>query len=73
MINLPKGLFEFQEECVSYLIDKTTEVNGKQTLVVKSPTGSGKTVILIAFIDRYVEFVYEKNCFCMALPRGMEN
>ncbi len=73
MINLPKGLFEFQEECVSYLIDKTTEVNGKQTLVVKSPTGSGKTVILIAFIDRYVEFVYEKKLLLYGFAQGMEN
>jgi type III restriction enzyme len=68
MISLPKGLFEFQEDCVSYLINKTTEAGGKQTIVVKSPTGSGKTVILIAFIDRYIEFVYEKTAFVWLCP-----
>lgn len=68
MINLPKGLFEFQEECVSYLIDKTTEVDGKQTIIIKSPTGSGKTVILIGFIDRYIEFAYEKTAFVWLTP-----
>ena len=65
MINLPKGLFGFQEDCVSYLMDKTTEANEKknQTIIIKSPTGSGKTIILIAFIDRYIEFAYEKTAF----------
>lgn len=68
MINLPKGLFEFQEDCVSYLIEKTTEVNGNRTIVVKSPTGSGKTVILIDFIDKYIEFAHEKTAFVWFCP-----
>jgi type III restriction enzyme len=70
MINLPKGLFGFQEDCVSYLMDKTTEANEKknQTIIIKSPTGSGKTIILIAFIDRYIEFAYEKTAFVWLCP-----
>ena len=39
--------YEFQAQCVEYLIDKTIETNSKQVITVKAPTGAGKTVILI--------------------------
>ena len=41
--------FEFQTQCVDYLIDKTIETDSKQVITVKAPTGAGKTVILIKY------------------------
>ena len=54
MVILPQGLFKFQEKCVRYLLDQTLRQDGRQTIVVKAPTGSGKTVILIAYMDAYL-------------------
>jgi type III restriction enzyme len=68
MINLIDGLFEFQENCVSFLLDKTADDQSKQTIIVKSPTGSGKTIILIDFIDKYLDHVNPKTCFVWLCP-----
>ena len=57
MINLPKGLFDFQEACSLYLIDTVAKRDSKQTITVKAPTGAGKTVILIDFIDKKQEMI----------------
>ena len=38
-------LFDFQEKAVMKLLDLTEDRQSKQTIVVKSPTGSGKTII----------------------------
>ena len=38
--------YEFQDNCVDFLYDKTTASCTKQIITVKAPTGSGKTVIL---------------------------
>ena len=46
-------LFDFQEEAVLKLLDLCTDSNAKQTIVMKAPTGSGKTIILIDFVDEY--------------------
>jgi type III restriction enzyme len=71
MILLPKGLFEFQDNAVSYLIDRTTNTSENNiTITMKSPTGSGKTVILIAFIDRYLEFMPNENVAFVWLTPG---
>ena len=45
------NLFDFQEKAVIKLLDIVTDSRSKQTVIVKSPTGSGKTIILIDFID----------------------
>ncbi|MFZ7133897.1 MAG: DEAD/DEAH box helicase [Eubacteriales bacterium] len=68
MINLIDGLFEFQENCVSFLLDKTADDQSKQAIIVKSPTGSGKTIILIDFIDKYLDHVNPKTCFVWLCP-----
>ena len=49
MVNpgLTINLFEFQEKAVIRLIDLTTKSDAKETVVMKAPTGSGKTIILI--------------------------
>ena len=46
--------YEFQAQCVEYLIDKTIETNSKQVITVKAPTGAGKTVILIKYVDQFL-------------------
>ena len=40
-------LFDFQEKAVIKLIDLTSKKDSKQTIIMKAPTGSGKTIILI--------------------------
>ena len=47
MINL--NLFDFQQEAVDRLLAYTEDITSKQTITVKSPTGSGKTIILIDY------------------------
>lgn len=68
MINLPKGLFEFQEACSLYLIDTVSNQSSKQTITVKAPTGAGKTVILIDFIDKYLNTVNSNTAFIWLCP-----
>ena len=34
--------YEFQTNCVEYLIDKTAAEDSKQVITVKAPTGAGK-------------------------------
>ena len=47
-------LFPFQENAVLNLIDLTVSPGSKQVIVMKAPTGSGKTVILLEYIDEYL-------------------
>lgn len=68
MINLPKGLFDFQEACSLYLIDTVAKRDSKQTITVKAPTGAGKTVILIDFIDKYLNTVNPNTAFIWLCP-----
>ena len=53
MVNpgLTINLFAFQEKAVIRLIDVTTKSDAKETVVMKAPTGSGKTIILIDYVD----------------------
>lgn len=51
-------LFDFQSEASEYIKNYCLSTNNKKTLVVKAPTGAGKTIILLNFID---EYNYEKN------------
>lgn len=70
MVNsgLTINLFEFQEKAVIKLIDLTTKVNSKETILMKSPTGSGKTIILIDYIDTYLSNVNKKTAFIWLCP-----
>lgn len=67
-------LFEFQEEAVSFLFDETNpSINEKKRIIFKSPTGSGKTLMLTSFIDRYIEFSpNEKISFVWLTPGSGE-
>lgn len=56
MVNpgLTINLFDFQEQTVIKLVDLTVDKNSKQTIIVKAPTGAGKTIILIDYIEEYL-------------------
>ena len=47
-------LKEFQINCVNKLLDATT-VGSKKEVLVQAPTGSGKTIILLDYIEEYIE------------------
>lgn len=47
-------LKKFQIECVNKLLDATT-VGIKKEVLVQAPTGSGKTIILLDYIEEYIE------------------
>lgn len=48
-------LFDFQEQCVEWLLETSQNSKSKNILTVKSPTGSGKTIILLAYIEKYLQ------------------
>lgn len=67
MIRFPNDgeLFDFQKEASSWLIDNTLNLpkNDSKTLIMKAPTGSGKTIILLDYIDQYFDYTYDKISF----------
>ena len=65
---LTLNLFDFQEQAVIKLLDLTTDSRSKQTIVVKSPTGSGKTIILIGFVDEYLNKVNSNTAIIWLCP-----
>lgn len=67
MLGLPKGLFEFQEDCVNYLLEATS-ISLKNTTIVKAPTGAGKTIILIDYIDKYLSAIDDNVVFIWFCP-----
>ena len=60
--------YEFQEQCVDYLIDKTIETDSKQVITVKAPTGAGKTVILIKYVDKFLKNTAKPTAFVWLCP-----
>ena len=61
-------IFDFQEQAVLKLIDFTTNSNSKQTIVMKAPTGAGKTIILIDFVVTYMDNVNKNTAFVWLCP-----
>lgn len=47
-------LKDFQDKCVDELLENTL-MSEKNKIVLKSPTGSGKTIILIKFVEDYLK------------------
>ena len=47
-------LKEFQINCVNNLLNATT-IGTKKEVLVQAPTGSGKTIILLDYIEEYIE------------------
>ena len=60
-------LKEFQINCVNKLLDATT-VGNKKEILVQAPTGSGKTIILLDYIQEYIE--ENKNTIFVWLTPG---
>ena len=61
-------LFDFQEKAVIKLIDLTSKKDSKQTIIMKAPTGSGKTIILIDYVDTYLTNVSANTAFIWLCP-----
>jgi len=61
-------LFDFQEKAVIKLLDLTAKPDSKQTIVMKSPTGSGKTIILIDYVDKFLTNVSDNVAFIWLCP-----
>lgn len=60
-------LKDFQEKCVEELLEQT-EFGEKEEILLQAPTGSGKTVILVEYVDRY--FLDHKNNVFIWLTPG---
>lgn len=60
--------YEFQENCVDFLYNKTTASGTKQIVTVKAPTGAGKTVILVKYVDAYLKNTDGKTAFVWLCP-----
>ena len=63
-------LKEFQQKCVNKLLDVTT-VGKKREVLLQAPTGSGKTIILLDYIQEYIE--ENKNTIFVWLTPGKGN
>lgn len=69
MVNgLTLNLFDFQEKAVLKLLDLSTDSNSKQTMVMKAPTGAGKTIILIGYVDEYLNNVNSNTAVIWLCP-----
>ena len=62
------NLFDFQDKAVLKLIDLVGDENSKQTIIMKSPTGSGKTIILIDFVEEYLDKIDGDTAFVWLCP-----
>lgn len=60
--------YDFQNEVVDWLYGVSTNPASKQTIVIKAPTGSGKTVILIKYIEKYLTFSNKRTAFVWLCP-----
>lgn len=69
MVNgLTLNFFDFQEKAVLNLLDISTDSNSKQTVVMKAPTGAGKTIILIGYVDEYLNNVNSNTAVIWLCP-----
>lgn len=60
--------YEFQTQCVEFLIEKTFETTSKQVITVKAPTGAGKTIILIKYVDEFLKNTAGNTAFVWLCP-----
>ena len=70
----PILLKNYQEDAVSELQAKTIkqfERSGNRTIVFKSPTGSGKTLMMAEYLKRLVDLKPYNFSFIWAAPRQL--
>lgn len=60
--------YEFQTQCVEFLIEKTVETTSKQVITLKAPTGAGKTIILIKYVDEFLKNTAGNTAFVWLCP-----
>lgn len=60
--------FDFQDEAVDWLYNTATNPNSKQIMLMRAPTGSGKTVMLIKFINKYLDEASSNTAFVWLTP-----
>ncbi|WP_406545812.1 DEAD/DEAH box helicase [Succinimonas sp.] len=61
-------LFNFQEQTVMKLLEVTSDSNSRQTIILQSPTGSGKTIMLIDYIEEYLNKLNTNVAFIWLCP-----
>lgn len=57
----------FQDQACNWLFKTCSSQDSKQVLMLKSPTGSGKTIILLSFIEKYLQD-YPNTAFVWLCP-----
>lgn len=65
MIGIKK--IDFQEQCCNWLYKTCSNEESKQIIMLKSPTGSGKTIILLSFIEKFLQN-YPNTAFVWLCP-----
>lgn len=61
-------LYEFQEETADRITSLSEPYKNQQVITVKSPTGSGKTLILLGFVDKYLNEIEPNTAFVWLCP-----
>ncbi len=61
-------LKSFQEEAIANILEQFESVDGSKKMIVKAPTGSGKTITLIGLIERFVTDYAGQYVFCWLTP-----
>lgn len=65
-------LKEFQQNIVDKLLRFTSPEYGVNELIIKSPTGSGKTISLLSWIDKYISSTHDNVAFVWFTPGAGE-
>lgn len=58
----------FQESAIDNILSQFEDANGSTKMVIKAPTGSGKTITLIGLIERFTTMYHGKYVFCWLTP-----
>ncbi|MEY8736100.1 DEAD/DEAH box helicase [Lactobacillus sp. AN1001] len=65
-------LKQFQQKLVDKLLKFTAPEYGVDEMVIKSPTGSGKTITLLDWVNTYIESTYDNVAFVWFTPGSGE-
>lgn len=65
-------LKSFQQEMVERLLQFMTDVTGEKELYIKAPTGAGKTICLLSWINEYIKSTTKSIAFVWFTPGAGE-